>query len=151
MRCSAFKKSWRCSASICSAALALSLPGIATGDEARIPLRIGPHLFQAEVAATGPQRERGLMGRTSLPADAGMLFVFEEADRHCFWMKDTPLPLSIAFVDAAGRIASVDDMQPLTDTLHCPAADVRYALEVARGGFQRRGIAAGARVDGLPQ
>ena len=91
------------------------------------------------------------MGRTHLPADGGMLFVFERPGRHCFWMRDTPLPLSIAFIDAAGRIVSLADMQPRSETLHCPGTDVRYALEVRQGEFQRRGIALHAQVDGLPR
>jgi len=114
-------------------------------------LRIGPHAFQVEVAATPQQRERGLMGRARLPKNGGMLFVFDYAGRHCFWMRNTPLPLSIAFIDATGRIANLADMQPHTDTPHCPVAAIRYALEVPQGGFQQRGIRPGAQVDGLPQ
>lgn len=116
-----------------------------------IPLRMGPHLVQAEVAATPPQRERGLMHRTQLPANTGMLFVFERADRHCFWMKDTPLPLSIAFIDEQARIVSLADMAPNTTTLHCPPTAIRYALEVSQGGFQQRGIVPGTTVGGLPR
>ena len=123
----------------------------AAATDANLPLRIGPHVFQVELAATPQQRQRGLMGRTHLPADGGMLFVFEQAGRHCFWMRDTPLPLSIAFIDSAGRIASFADMQPRTETLHCPTTDTRYALEIRQGEFQRRGIKARAQVDGLPR
>ena len=117
----------------------------------RLPLQIGPHAFQVEVAATPQQRQRGLMGRTHLPADSGMLFVFEQPGRHCFWMRDTPLPLSIAFIDSTGRITGFADMQPRTETLNCPTADASYALEVRQGEFQRRGIRAGSRVEGLPR
>lgn len=123
----------------------------AAENDAKLSLRIGPHAFQVEVAATEQQRQRGLMGRTHLPADGGMLFVFEQPGRYCFWMRDTPLPLSIAFIDSTGRIASLADMQPRNESLHCPSVDVRYALEVRQGEFQRRGIAARARVDGLPR
>ncbi len=108
-------------------------------------------LFEVEVAATPQQRERGLMQRDALPANGGMLFVFEQAGRHCFWMRNTPLPLSIAFADTSGRIINLADMQPLTDTFHCASADARYALEVAQGGFQRRGIVPGNQITGLPQ
>jgi uncharacterized membrane protein (UPF0127 family) len=80
-----------------------------------------------------------------------MLFVFEQPGRHCFWMRDTPLPLSIAFIDSAGRIASFTDMEPRTSDLHCPSEDVRYALEMRLGEFQRRGITVRMRVDGLPR
>jgi uncharacterized membrane protein (UPF0127 family) len=117
----------------------------------RLQLHAGEHAFTVEVARTPQQRARGLMGRTRLDDGAGMLFVFESAARHCFWMRDTPLPLSIAFVDTDGRIVSLADMQPHSETLHCPPADIRYALEVKQGEFHRRSIAAGTRVDGLPQ
>ena len=151
-RCSAFNKGWRFCASTCALAL-IVLCGAASAAEngPRLPLRIGPHAFQVEVAATEPQRQHGLMGRTYLSADGGMLFVFERPGRHCFWMRDTPLPLSIAFIDPAGRIAGLADMQPRSETLHCPSADVRYALEVRQGEFQRRGIMVRAQVAGLPQ
>jgi uncharacterized membrane protein (UPF0127 family) len=135
----------RCSRLILLAAL-LAGPTIAD----TLPLRVGPHAFQAEVAATPAQRARGLMGRTHLAADAAMLFVFEAPGRHCFWMRDTPLPLSIAFVDAAGRIVGLADMTPRSDAQHCPGTDVRYALEVRQGEFQRRGIRPGMPVEGLP-
>lgn len=157
MRFSAPIQGWRCSALIGAGrlgALALvalcSAAGAATSD-ARLPLRIGPHAFVVEVAATPAARGRGLMGRTHLAADGGMLFVFEQPGRHCFWMRDTPLPLSIAFIDSTGRIASLADMHPRSESLHCPGTDVRYALEVRQGEFQRRGIAARAQVDGLPR
>lgn len=147
----------RCSASIRAggfSALALVVlcgTASAAASDARLPLRIGPHVFEVEVAATPGARGRGLMGRTHLAADGGMLFVFEQPGRHCLWMRDTPLPLSIAFIDSTGRIASLADMQPRTETLHCPSADVRYALEVRQGEFRRRGITARTRVDGLPR
>jgi uncharacterized protein len=132
-------------------ALALLLLGGAAVAADGVPLRIGPHAFQVELATTPQQRARGLMGRTHLAADGGMLFVFEQSGRHCFWMRDTPLPLSIAFIDAAGRIAELADMQPRSEALHCPGTEIRYALEVRQGEFQRRGIAPRAQVDGLPR
>lgn len=91
------------------------------------------------------------MQRNSLAPDGGMLFVFEQAAQHCFWMRNTPLPLSIAFIDDAGHIAELADMRPNTDTRHCPVTEIRYALEIAQGGFRRRGIAAGSLITGLPQ
>jgi len=137
----------------CSLALLLaglwSAASVADGP-ATLPLRIGQQLFQVEVAATPRERERGLMTRKQLPANGGMLFVFEQAAPHCFWMHNTPLPLSIAFIDSQGRIVNLDDMQPRSDALHCAEANVRYALEVAQGDFARRNITAGAQVDGLP-
>lgn len=129
----------------------LSAPASAFANDATWPLRIGGHSFQVEIAATGQQRNRGLMGRTQLAADGGMLFVFEQPGRHCFWMRNTPLPLSIAFIDSLGRIAGLADMQPRSESLHCPDSDVRYALEVRQGEFQRRGITLHAQVDGLPR
>ena len=145
-RCSALTRASRLGA------LALAvLWGSAAASDARLPLRIGPHAFQVELAATPQQRQRGLMGRTHLAPDGGMLFVFEQPGRHCFWMRDTPLPLSIAFIDTAGRIVSLADMQPWTETPHCPSADVRYALEVRQWEFQRRGITPRMQVGGLPQ
>ena len=140
MRCSApIRSGWSAPVRTgCLSALALiCLCGTvsAAASDARLPLRIGPHAFEVEVAATPDARGRGLMGRTHLPADGGMLFVFEQPGRHCFWMRDTPLPLSIAFIDSTGRIASLADMQPRTETLHCPSTDVRYALEVRQGEF----------------
>lgn len=148
MRCSAFINLSRISA----LALAVILSSAcAAENDAQQPLRIGTHTFHVEVAATPQQRERGLMGRSRLPENGGMLFVFDYSGRHCFWMRNTPLPLSIAFIDDAGRIANLADMQPHTETLHCPASAIRYALEVSQGGFQQRGIVPGARVDGLPQ
>ena len=148
MRCSTFIPASRHSA---LALLLLYGAAAAADDIVRIPLRIGAQVFQAEIADTPPARERGLMGRTQLAVDCGMLFVFDYSDRHCFWMRNTPLPLSIAFIDTHGSIVSLADMQPHTDTLHCPAAAARYALEVPQGTFQRLGVSAGARVNGLPR
>lgn len=129
----------------------LLFAGTAAARDTLTPLTIGKHAFKVEVAHTPTERARGLMERTQLAANGGMLFVFETADRHCFWMRNTPLPLSIAFIDESGRIVSVADMQPHSETLHCPPAAIRYALEVEQGGFRQRNIAPGARVDGLPR
>ena len=119
-------------------------------DDARLPLRIGPHAFQVELASTPQQRQRGLMGRAHVAADGGMLFVFEHPGRYCFWMRDTLLPLSIAFIADDGSIVNIADMEPRSEKSHCSAKPVRYALEVRQGEFQRRGITPHMRVDGLP-
>lgn len=140
----------RCSASVAAALLALAA-ACSSAAAAGLPLRIGQHTFQAELAATPRERERGLMGRARLAPDGAMLFVFDAPGRHCFWMRNTPLPLSIAFIDDRGRISSLADMQPFSDAMHCPAAEVRYALEVAQGEFRQRGINPGAQVEGLPR
>jgi len=149
MRCSASIKIGRYSA--LALPFLLCGPAGAAESDTQATLHIGPHVFHVEVADTPRERARGLMGRTHLAADGGMLFVFERPGRHCFWMRDTPLPLSIAFIDSTGRIASLADMQPRTETSHCPGTDVRYALEVRQGEFQRRGITPRAQVDSLPQ
>jgi len=122
----------------------------AAGNDARLPLRIGPHVFQVERAATPQQRARGLMGRTHLAADGGMLFVFEQPGRHCFWMRDTPLPLSIAFIDAKGRIINIEDMAPQVERTTWSTAPALYALEMKKGWFAQKGIGPGAEVKGLP-
>ena len=136
----------------CALVLAVTVSSAcAAENDVLLSLRIGAQPFKVEVAATSQQRERGLMGRTRLPENGGMLFVFDTTGRHCFWMRNTPLPLSIAFIDEAGRISNIANMQPHTDTRHCPTIAIRYALEVAQGKFAQRGIIAGDQVDGLPQ
>jgi uncharacterized protein len=134
------------------AALLVSAPLAATADPAlpRLKLQAGAHTLQVEVAATPQQRQTGLMGRKSLADDAGMLFIFEHKDIHCFWMKNTLIPLSIAFLADDGSIVNLADMQPRTLAFHCPREAVRYALEVRQGGFRQRGIDAGSRVRGGP-
>lgn len=105
----------------------------------------GMHLIQAEVAATPAERSLGLMNRDSLAPNGGMLFVFEESGMHCFWMRNTRIPLSIAFIDDDGRILNIADMEPFDeDSNHCPVGPVRFALEMSQGWFARRGIGEGA-------
>jgi uncharacterized membrane protein (UPF0127 family) len=102
-----------------------------------------------EVADSPSERERGLMGRSSLPADAGMIFVYDEDHRGTFWMKDTLIPLSIAFYDAEGRILRILDMKPCRKDpcpLYDPKVTYRGALEVNEGAFERWGISAGDRL-----
>ncbi len=103
----------------------------------------------AEVASTSAQRDRGLMFRTSLPLDHGMLFVFRRASSVCFWMKNTPVPLSVAFIGSDGRVLRVDEMQPETFDLHCPPEPVHFALEMPFGWFLRH-ASVHALVTGLP-
>ncbi|HEY9097678.1 MAG TPA: DUF192 domain-containing protein [Thiobacillus sp.] len=145
MRCSAFLTLRLTSA----LALAWLLTSACAAENDGQTLRIGQHDFQVEVARTPPQREHGLMGRTRLPANGGMLFIFDDTGQHCFWMRNTPLPLSIAFIDDMGHITNLADMQPNTETLHCPTTAIRYALEIEQGGFATRGIVPGIRVEGL--
>lgn len=116
----------------------------------QVRLQAGMHFIQAEVASTAEQREIGLMNRTALPANSGMLFAFDGKAYHCFWMKNTHIPLSIAFLDDDGRIVSVTDMAPMTEESHCPTAPVRYALEMNKGWFAKKGLAEGQRLTGEP-
>lgn len=105
------------------------------------------HEVKVELAATPAERQRGLMQRESMPEDAGMLFVFPTDTDGAFWMKDTLIPLSIAFIAADGTIVDVRDMQPLSTELTTPRARYRYALEVNQGYFARAGIKAGDKVE----
>lgn len=116
-----------------------------------IELEIGPARAYAELADTPSSRQYGLMGRPQLLADHGMLFVFETETTTCFWMKNTPLPLSIAFIGSDGRIVNIADMQPLDETPHCPQEPIVYALEMTQGWFRVNGILAGEQVLGLPR
>jgi uncharacterized membrane protein (UPF0127 family) len=138
------------SSSLSGLLVALCLSGAATAAE-QVSLVVGGQHIQVEVAATPAARQRGLMGRTHLAPDSGMLFVFDAPGRHCFWMRDTPLPLAIAFIDTQGRVVHRTDMLPRSDTLHCPPTEVRYALEIAQGSHLRAQLAPGAQVQGLPR
>jgi hypothetical protein len=113
-------------------------------------LSAGIHVINAEVASTPGQRQTGLMYRPPLPANDGMLFVFEAPDMQCFWMHNTPSPLSAAFIADDGVIVNIEDMAPETDDSHCSRKPVRYVLEMAQGWFASKGIKAGNRIDGLP-
>lgn len=119
-------------------------------DLPRIPLQAGMHLIHAQVASTPLQRSVGLMWREDLTANEGMLFVFEVPSRQCFWMKNTLLPLTAAFVADDGTIVNLADMQPQTTTEHCSKQPVRYVLEMAQGWFAKRGIAPGQQLKGQP-
>ncbi|KAB8056999.1 DUF192 domain-containing protein [Janthinobacterium sp. FT14W] len=117
-----------------------------------LQLSAGMHLIQAEVAATEEQRELGLMYREKMPANAGMLFVFGNPSTQCMWMKNTPLPLSVAFIDASGKIVNIEDMQPHTLDSHCSTrtVPVRYALEMNLGWFKQKNIKPGMNIGNLP-
>lgn len=130
-----------CLALTTSSALAAGLP--------TIDLRIGNHKLVAEIAATPDTRTTGLMRRFSLQPDHGMLFVFDVQQPLAFWMHNTYVPLSIAFVGADGRILNIDDMAPQTEDTHPSAGLALYALEMKKGWFAERGIHAGDRIEGL--
>lgn len=112
-------------------------------------LTLGMYRIEAEVAATFADRQRGLMHRSALPAQRGMIFVFPDVATHCMWMKNTPLPLSVAFLDQQGRILNIAEMQPNTETSHCAAAPARYALEMNAGWFASKGLGPGLQIQGL--
>lgn len=113
------------------------------------PLRIRGHDLSVELADTPDARRTGLMFRRSLDENRGMLFTYDAPGLHAMWMRNTLIPLSVAFVDAAGRIVNIEDMEPQTETPHAAAAPATWSLEVNRGWFRRRGIRAGDRVEGL--
>ncbi|MFE1571766.1 DUF192 domain-containing protein [Comamonas odontotermitis] len=116
----------------------------------RTELSAGMHRIHAQVAQTPRQREVGLMHRKEMPAAEGMLFVFEQPAMQCFWMKNTLLPLTAAFVADDGTIINLADMQPMTEDSHCSRKPVRYVLEMNQGWFKQKGIAEGAQLRGKP-
>ena len=115
----------------------------------RVELSVGMYRIDAEVAASPEQRELGLMYRQSMAPERGMLFVFDEPGTHCMWMKNTVLPLSVAFLDGDGRILNVEEMAPETEDSHCAVRPARFALEMNRGWFKQKGLKAGVKVMGL--
>ena len=115
-----------------------------------LTLQAGMYNIRAQVAQTPPQRQVGLMYRKTMPANDGMLFIFESSETHCFWMKNTLLPLSIAFIGDDGSIVNIADMKPLDESAHCPLKPVRFALEMNQGWFAKRGFKAGSRLQGEP-
>jgi len=114
-----------------------------------VELAAGMHLIRAEVADSMSTRMTGLMHRKSMAPNAGMVFVFGENATHCMWMKNTLIPLSVAFIDEAGAIINIADMQPHSEQSHCAARPARYALEMNKGWFAQRGVKAGAKLRGL--
>lgn len=123
--------------------------GASGNDNPQISLQISGHTLSAEIAHTQWSRSQGLMYRESLAENSGMLFVFTEASYYSMWMKDTYIPLSVAFIDEQGVILNIEDMQPETRTAHDSEGMAKYALEMNKGWFAVRKIAAGARVTGL--
>ena len=116
----------------------------------RIKLTAGMFVIDAAVAANDADREQGLMYRTNLAPNEGMLFVFNENAGHCFWMKNTLIPLSIAFMRADGTITDIDEMQAETTNNHCPTHNGVFALEMPKGWFSAKGIKPGMQIQGLP-
>ena len=115
-----------------------------------VRLNAGIHNIQAELAQTPEQRSVGLMHRRAMDTPHGMLFAFEQPATQCFWMKNTLLPLSIAFLADDGTVVNVADMQPQTTESHCSTQPVRYALEMNQGWFAKRGVRNGSKLTGAP-
>ena len=111
-----------------------------------IKLSMGSGTLEVEVAATKGQRAQGLMNRSTLPESRGMLFVYPAPAYFCMWMKNTQIPLSVAFIDAQGQVINIADMTPHTETNHCTQRNAMYALEVNQGWFARHGVAAGSQI-----
>ena len=132
------------------AGLALALGTLAANAQMpEIPLTVAGHKLTVEVADSDTTRMQGLMHRRILPENRGMLFVFREVTHHAMWMKNTYIPLSVAFLDERGVIINIADMQPQTSDTHAAAKPAKYALEVNQGWFAKRGIKPGATIEGL--
>ena len=123
-----------------------SMPGKPQLNLPRVQLQAGMHLIDAQVANTPAQRSIGLMWRQSMATNEGMLFVFDQAAVQCFWMQNTLIPLTAAFVADDGTIVNLANMQPLSTQSHCSTEPVRYVLEMQQGWFAQRGLQAGSRL-----
>ncbi len=142
---------------LCSALLATagaqaqdSPNGVPQTDLPRVPLMAGMYRIDAQVAAKPDERQTGLMYRREMPQHEGMLFVFEQPATQCFWMKNTLLPLTAAFVADDGTIVNLVDMQPLKTDSHCSTKPVRYVLEMNQGWFDHKKLKAGFKLTGAP-
>ena len=135
-------------AALCVAAVASAQDGPQSLPKVR--LNAGIHNINAELAQTPEQREVGLMFRPTMAANDGMLFVFERASRQCFWMKNTLIPLSVAFVADDGSVVNIEAMKPQTLDGHCATQPVRFVLEMNDGWFAKRGIKPGSKLRGMP-
>lgn len=116
----------------------------------RIKISAGMHQIDTQLAMTPTERQIGLMNRPSMPNHEGMLFVFEQPTKQCFWMKNTLLPLTAAFIADDGTIVNLEDMKPQTLESHCSTKEVRYVLEMNQGWFAKRGIKPGSKLSGAP-
>lgn len=119
-------------------------------DLPRVKLTAGMHLIDTQVARTNEQRQIGLMHRATMAQTEGMLFVFDEPATQCFWMKNTLLPLTAAFVADDGLIVNLADMKPQTTDSHCSTQPVRFVLEMNQGWFAKKGLKAGSKLGGAP-
>jgi uncharacterized membrane protein (UPF0127 family) len=142
-------------AMLASMAIGMAGSGLAGAQEApqRLPtvtLGIGILNIKAEVAQTPREHEIGLMYRTSMGANEGMIFAFERPGQQCFWMKNTLIPLAVAFVADDGTVVNVDEMKPQTLDSHCSTRPVRFVLEMNTGWFKKHGVKAGDKLSGAP-
>jgi hypothetical protein len=144
----------RCSGAVL-ASLALCAPlarAQETSTEYRvIPLTAGIHVIRAEVAMAPTERAKGLMFRPALGPNQGMVFLFDEPAVQCMWMRNTLIPLSVAFIADDGHVLNIEDMVPQSEDNHCAAKPARYALEMNKGWFTKHGILVGAKISGLPR
>ena len=150
IRIKAFERRTLLALAVCASALPASAQ---EGPQARLPtaeLTAGMHVIHAELAVTNDQQATGMMFRRGMGANDGMLFVNDEAGQRCFWMRNTLIPLTIAFVADDGTILNIADMAPQSDDSHCSAKPVKYALEVPLGWFAKRGFKAGLKLRGGP-
>ena len=132
------------------ASLVMSLPSHAQNVSfGRTQLMAGMHVIQAETAISDPQRRQGLMFREQMPANSGMVFVFDVPAVQCMWMKNTLIPLSVAFIDEQGTIVNIEDMQPKSLDNHCSTKPVKYALEMNLGWFAQKHVKPGSKISGL--
>jgi uncharacterized protein len=133
--------------------LAFCTTSVTAGTPQKFPvteLAAGIYLIKAEVASKENQRQQGLMFREKMGLNEGMVFVFERPAMVCMWMKDTPLPLSVAVIGEDGKIVSIADMTPFDETSHCAGKMVLYALEMNQGWFKKKNIKPGTEIKGLP-
>ena len=131
---------------VCSTGVFAQEPAAAAQPQNHLPrlkLRVGKHPVEVQLANTPQAHTIGLMYRKHMPTNEGMLFAFERSGIQCFWMKNTLLPLTAAFIDDDGRIVNLADMQPQTENNHCSAKPVRYVLEMNQGWFKQHGVKAG--------
>ncbi len=131
------------------ATLLASAPAAAQQKLPVTTLTIGMHLVKAEMAVNDEERSVGLMFRREMGQNEGMVFRFPNPKQVCMWMKNTLLPLSVAFVDEDGKIINIEDMQPETEVAHCAKRSARYALEMNQGWFRKKNIKPGAAIEGL--
>lgn len=136
------------------AAVVLSAASLALAAEITFKtghVKVGPHPLKVELAVSDEERSRGLMFRKAMGKDEGMLFVFDELGYHSMWMKDTLIPLSVAFIDGDGKIINILDMEPQTLDTHSAAGPARYAIETNKGWFVEKKVKPGDKVTGLPK